>query len=461
MTNEIKVVAITVENKDNKEAEQLKHDFTVFSGKAAGVCYMKDDYFETGIDDADKAFKRAVSTAERGHQSPFDHVHMTFKIGTSKAVAMVLNSLGVYATSEKSARYTLMKPDTKREDELYTKWIAKIQTMVLGEFPDYDDAYIEKVLNNRVKKNDDIQYYNELTIKNRNIVNIEADSETAEKILQVFDEVKASVEAPSYKIAQENARYMISVFTKTVLLYTVSYRQAMLIVEYFDKFCCKNINKGGYLGKIAAQLGDFSNDLKEVIGENVIRDNKNQEIRFVKTDKIEKKQMLFDSYTLRYKCSFACLAQLQRHRTIRHEMFLDENNMEFYVPAIVRAYDCEEEWLEDIKSVANVYPQGTMVDVAEQGIVEDFALKCKERLCGRAFKETMDNVRDNTVKFIGAAQNKELCTENAEIIMDMVSVSVDTPDIYNYCVVPRCGFYDFQCTDGCRWGKRSGLRRII
>ena len=142
-------------------------------------------------------------------------------------------------------------------------------------------------------------------------------------------------------------------------------------------------------------------------------------------------------------------------------MFLDENTMEFYVPAIVIAYGCENEWLEDIKSVANVYPQGTMVDVAEQGIVEDFVLKCKERLCGRAFKETMDNVRDNTIQFIEAANNKALCKENADLIMGMTNVELTAPDIYDYVVVPRCGFRDFKCTDGCRWGKKCGLRRVI
>ena len=41
-----------------------------------------------------------------------------------KIIAMLLNSLGMYATSEKSARYTIMKPETELEETLYNKWIT-------------------------------------------------------------------------------------------------------------------------------------------------------------------------------------------------------------------------------------------------------------------------------------------------------------------------------------------------
>ena len=41
---------------------------------------------------------------------------------TLKIIAMILNSTEFYTTSEKSARYTLMKPETEREAMLYEKW---------------------------------------------------------------------------------------------------------------------------------------------------------------------------------------------------------------------------------------------------------------------------------------------------------------------------------------------------
>ena len=457
---EIKVVAITREVKDEDiTAEELSDSLTDLAGEAAGVCYMKDDYFSNGIKNRKQAHIRAISAAERGHASPYDHGHITFRIWTSKAIAMVLNSLGVYTTSEKSARYTLMKPDTVREEELYNKWIGKIQTMVLGEFPDYDDTFLRAQMKKKAETD-------KFEIKNRNITidNDGTEDGIAEvaRCTEIWNSIIHMPDAPSYKIAQENARYMISVFTKTALLYTVSYRQAMLIVDYFTKFYNENESSDNrFYSKLAREMKDFVAELQSKIGGNVLHDNKNQSIRFLETEKSDKVQMINDSYTLRYSCSLACVAQLQRHRTIRHSMYVDTiDNLKFYIPEIVKLYECDDEWLDDIKSIAYVYPQGVIVDVTEQGIVEDFAMKCKERLCGRAFKETMDNVRDCTVEFIRAAYDKKLCSSNAKLVMNMAIVS-NEPDVYSYSVVPRCAFKDFKCTDGCRWGKLCGIRRII
>ena len=43
------------------------------------------------------------------------------------------------------------------------------------------------------------------------------------------------IETQVGKLAQENARYMISVFTPTTMEYTVSFRQLFLIIDYFEK----------------------------------------------------------------------------------------------------------------------------------------------------------------------------------------------------------------------------------
>ena len=91
----------------------LRKDSMVFSGKAAGICYMPDDYLSNGIQNDETALKRALGNAKSGHYSVFEHSHISFLIETTKAMAMVLNSTKLYTTSEKSARYTKMRNGTR------------------------------------------------------------------------------------------------------------------------------------------------------------------------------------------------------------------------------------------------------------------------------------------------------------------------------------------------------------
>ena len=148
MTHEVKVVARTFEVGAEHNTEDMNRELTILSGKAAGVCYMPDDYAENGIQDEVKALKRAAGNSESGHHSVYEHGQISFVIKTSKMMAMVLNSLGVYTTSEKSARYTKMQPETELELELYNKWKKKVQDLILSYYPNTDDA----ILNTRLCK---------------------------------------------------------------------------------------------------------------------------------------------------------------------------------------------------------------------------------------------------------------------------------------------------------------------
>lgn len=56
----------------------------------------------------------------------------------------------------------------------------------------------------------------------------------------------------------------------------------------------------------------------------------------------------------------------------------------YFVPPVIKGTKLEQEWFKDIKSLGEFYPQGRMVLVNERGTVENFILKCKERLCGCA-----------------------------------------------------------------------------
>ena len=152
-----------------------------FAGKAAGICYMPEDFDAILNEDEEKTMKRAKGTLKSGHHSVYDHVYFNLLIENApKILAMILNNEGMYTTSEKSARYTKMEPSPE-ELELYNKWLNIFYSLIKEEY--------------------------------------------AEKYLKYFDNSEAPMEKAEVamkKLAQENARYMISVFTNTVMEYTVS-----------------------------------------------------------------------------------------------------------------------------------------------------------------------------------------------------------------------------------------------
>lgn len=128
----------------------------------------------------------------------------------------------------------------------------------------------------------------------------------------------------------------------------------------------------------------------------------------------------------------------------------DAEEYGFYVPEILRGTPLEEQWLSDMRSIKEIYPQGTLVSVTEQGLFEDFVLKSKERMCGRAQLEIMRITEQLTQKFGKNADN--LSTANKKRLKDITESGKP-------CA--RCGFADFTCTEGCKWGKNGALTRTI
>lgn len=472
---EIKVIARTYEVAEGETVDTLNNDLTLLSGRAAGVCYMPDDYFDDGVYDKEKAMKRAASTSESGHHSVYDHGHITFVIKTNKMMCMILNSLGVYATSEKSARYTKMKPETELEEQLYDKWRRKIQSLILNKYPFIDDDILSK----RLCKRMGIE-------QSKAVVNGSCDHIKEDEYLEnELNELKKSETLPSYKLAQENARYMISVFTPTTIEYTTSFRQAFLITDYLNKLAANLDNADDTFSK---KLKSYTIKLREAfedaIGDSRLHDNKNQYIRLLEAQHIgelvdkgkpgmsfvpytdmkerlePKKEVVGDSYTLVYEGSLAMLAQAQRHRTLRYTMCLQEpGERGFYVPEIVKDAGLEAEWTEDIESVAYCVPQGTIVRITEQGIFEDFALKCKERMCGRAQLEVMRATTKSLEKFILNRNN--LSYSNKQLLLSITEPRTCNGVSSAYVIVPRCQFKDFKCTEGCTWGCNEAINRLI
>ena len=119
----LKIVARTFDITDNgriitdncSSPDRIEHDMTLLGGKMAGICYMPDDYLSEGIQNEEKSLKRAAGNKKSGHYSVFEHGSISFILETNKMMAMILNSLGVYSTSEKSGRYTVMKASSELE----------------------------------------------------------------------------------------------------------------------------------------------------------------------------------------------------------------------------------------------------------------------------------------------------------------------------------------------------------
>ena len=106
----------------------------------------------------------------------------------------------------------------------------------------------------------------------------------------------------------------------------------------------------------------------------------------------------------------------------------------------------EEEWLKDIKSLGAKYPQGMLVKINERGTAENFVLKCKERVCGCAQLEIMDQTFEIMQKYLNNTKDSN-------------------EEIYNYLLPyskgARCTYPGFKCTAPCMWGAKNSLTRKI
>lgn len=364
-----------------------KEEALDFSGKSAGICYLPDTLETLFSESEEKTKRRYNMNLDSGHHSVFGHVTYNLSLeGIPKIIAMILNNEKIYNTSEKSARYTKMQPSEK-EKALYEKWIEIYKDVISKEYPKLDDKKVQK-------------------------------------------------------LAQENARYLISVFTPaTIMEYTVSFQQLNFIISWFEDYIEK------------AQDTVFSKQLKKAMKEflEVLPDLKVEKLnpRIKGKDlsifaKRERKEEFGENYCTTYLASFAELAQAQRHRTLYYEMSLLEEP-QYYIPPIIKGTDLEKEWLKDISSLEQFYPQGMLVKVNERGTVENFVLKCTERLCGAAQLEIMQQTEDTMKKYLEATKNDE--------------------EIYNYLLPyskgARCTFPGWKCTMPCVFGGKDAMNRKI
>lgn len=373
-------------------------------GRIAGVCYNKEGYNALVDEDIEKTNKRIDMTLNNGHHSVYDHINISFNMqNISKILAMAINNEKQYTTSEKSARYT---PVVKKEGSIITDEEAKLYNKWLETF--------------------------KLKIK--------------EKYGNVYNDSKIT------KLAQENARYLVTSFMPTEMIYTTTLRQINIISKMLDDYKEKCDFSTEYGGRMYYQIKKFNRELEKVgVLEDKLRNNEKNRKLSLFGDNIEKKEEYFsDIYQTKYEGTLAELAQAQRHRTINYEMkFLDKagNNDGYYVPEIIKDdIYLKIEWLDDIRKVSHYTPQGTLVNILENGTYDDFILKCKERLCSCAQLEINNQTKETLEKY------KKALIESDYYLKE---------DIEKYSKGARCTFPDYKCTSDCNFSEGKRLIRKI
>jgi len=365
-----------------------KEEAVDFSGKSAGICYLPDTLETLFSEPASKTKKRALSNIVSGHHSVFGHPTYNLSLERiPKILAMLLNNEKIYNTSEKSERYTIMEPSEK-EKVLYEKWIKIYSEQISKKYPDFDEK--------RVKK-----------------------------------------------LAQENARYLISIFTPaTIMEYTVNFSQLNYIINW-SKDYIENDEKTIFALKLKEVLKEFLTALPDLEIEGLDSRVKNRTFSLF-AQRENRGEEFGENYSINYLASLAQLAQAQRHRTLAYEMtFLDV--AQYYVPPIIKNTELEKEWLTDISSLEEYYPQGMIVKVNERGTIENFVLKCTERLCGCAQLEIMQQTEITMKRYLDAVKDKTA--------------------LYNYLLPyskgARCTFPGWKCNSPCIFGGKNAMHRII
>ena len=380
---EIKVIAST------KVGYVMPKDEAVdFSGKSAGICYLPDTVETLFAEAPEKTQRRADGNIKSGHHSVFGHPTYNLCLeGIPKILAMILNNEKIYNTSEKSARYTHMEP-SPQEKELYEKWIEIFKEQILTQYPKFEDKR-------------------------------------------------------ALKLAQENARYLISVFTPaTVMEYTVNFGQLNYIINWAKDYI-KNAEENTFSIKLKETFKEFLASMPDLEIEGLDSRNKNRNFSLFAQRK-NRNEEFGENYSVTYLASFAQLAQAQRHRTLSYEItLLDEPK--YYVPPIIAGTNLEKEWLKDISSLKEFFPQGMLVQVNERGTIENFVLKCMERLCGFSQLEIMQETKNIMNKYLEATKDK--------------------PELYQYLLPysrgARCTFPGWKCVSPCVFGGYGAMIRNI
>lgn len=377
-----------------------KDEAIKLSGKIAGVCYDKEGFSHLENEPEEKTLRRVNRTLNNGHHSVYDHISISLNLqNIPKILAMVLNNESQYTTSEKSARYTEIerKDDsiiTEEEARLYNKWICLFKAKIKEKYGNiYSDSKIQK-------------------------------------------------------LAQENARYLVTVFMPTQMIYTTSLRQINYLASWLQDYINYLDMNLEFNKKLALSINQLLENLDglNILDDRLMKNAKHRKLSLFGKNLDDREEYFGSVYSTLYDGSFSSLAQAQRHRTLDYQMEMNDNKKYFIPPIIEDDPMLVAEWLEDINSVGYVNPQGEFVKISELGTYDNFILKCKERLCSAAQLEIMLQTRDTLLKYQKALE------ESKNPLAD---------DIKQYTYGARCTFPDFECSCNCKFNEGKRLIRKI
>lgn len=387
--------------KDN--GKFAKDEALIFCGKIAGVCYDLEGFDHIDKEDKEKTEKRIMATLKNGHHSVYDHVFINLNIqNIPKMLAIVINNEKQYTTSEKSARYTKIKaengsPIEDIEINLYNKWLDTF-TIIIKE-----------------------KYGNILS------------------------------DARIRTLAQENARYMVSVFVPTQMVYSTTLRQINYIASWLMKYIDEHKDDNSrYNTLLSKSMNDFIEELDRlnILVPELMRNKKYRSLSLFGNNINKMKNVYSSVYLTTYTGSFAQLAQVQRHRRLDYIIKMkNDTSKTYYVPPILdEKYKLVKEWILDIHKVGHLTPQGEEIIICESGTYDNFILKCKERLCTNAQLETAEQTKETLMKY------REMLINNQDPLAN---------DIEKYTHGARCTFpnYDHNCD--CKFQEGKILKRKI
>ncbi len=361
-----------------------KQEFENLGGHSAGVCYMSGTFADITQEDIEKTQRRIAQTKDSFHHSVYDHSFITLSLtDIPKALAMVLNNEKMYTTSEKSARYTKMTLNDK-EQEIFSKWYEIFKDVITRKYQAKFPAFFT---DKRIEK-----------------------------------------------LSQENARYLISVFTPTSMVYTTSYRQLNLIYAFMKKEIERK-NKSAFYKRLTIAMQDFCEEVQTLgyIDEKLSRNEKERELSLFKENYCPR-EYFGDVYSVTYLGSFAQLAQAQRHRTLSYSISFPKTP-QFYVPPIIHDdKNLVKDWKNDCAKQTKIFPQGMMVNINESGKLDNFILKMKERKCTFAQLEINQQTSATLKKYVSKL------------------VSTDHPlasELKQYDKGSRCTFKNYSCATPC------------
>lgn len=380
----------------------------LFAGHEAGICYMPDSFDALLAEPQSRTMGRVQGTVGSGHHSVSGHAYYNLVFeGLPKILAMLLNNEKDYNTSEKSARYTKMgiNPEDEfdedlfedypepvgKEMEIYEKWIGKFTEMILAEYPQIDPKVADK-------------------------------------------------------LAKENARYFISVFTPaTTMGYTVNLRQLNYLIGFCDDML-ERLPMTPFEVRLRPWVVYLANLLQSVANVEGLRDNKGRE--FSLFAKRERREEFGENYCVNYRGTFSQLAQAQRHRTLSYEIRIPTpDQAKFFVPPIIQDDAVRAEYLADMETLRENYPQGMLIDINERGTPENFILKCHERLCGAAQMEICIQTKVTLERYI----NEVIKADLLEVRDYLLPFSGKT----------KCQFGYYHCDRPCPLGAAKAFTRKI